>query len=311
MMSSPSFQVAVSEEVSNALTEGRPVVALESTIITHGMPYPDNVRVAHEVERVVRENGAVPATVGILAGVPIVGLTAEQIDDLGRKGHAVTKCSRRDLPYIMTKKLDGATTVAATMMVAARAGVCVFATGGVGGVHRGAERTWDVSADLREFTRSPVIVVSAGAKAILDLPKTLEYFETEGVLTLGYRTDEFPAFYTSTSGLKISHRADNPREIAQMWMYQRQVDMRYGMFVANPIPKEREVDGTIIETAIQRALADAEAQHIVGKDTTPFLLQRVAELTNHDSLTANIALVKNNATLAAQIASEIASLKSS
>ncbi|KAJ4459770.1 putative Pseudouridine-5'-phosphate glycosidase [Paratrimastix pyriformis] len=301
-----SIHIEVSADVRAALDAHRPVVALESTIISHGMPFPENLEVALAVEQVIRENGAVPATIALLNGVPHVGMTRDQIEVLARAGRTVTKCSRRDLPYVIAKKLHGATTVSATMELAHMCGIEVFATGGIGGVHRGAETSWDISTDLKEFSRTPVMVVSAGAKAILDLPKTLEYLETEGVLVLGYRTSEFPAFYTPSSGLALSHRADTPDEIAAMHIASRSLGSPAGMLVANPIPAEHAMDKQVIDTAIARALADASAQGIVGKEVTPFLLARLCDITEKSSLTANIALVKNNARLGALVAVSLA-----
>jgi len=299
-----SFVVA--EDVRVALLNKRPVVALESTIISHGMPFPENLEVALAVEQVVRQHGAVPATIALLHGVPHIGMTPAQIEVLARAGRSVTKCSRRDLPYVIAKKLNGATTVSATMELAAMAGIEVFATGGIGGVHRGAESSWDVSCDLKEFSRSPVIVVSAGAKAILDLPKTLEYLETEGVLVLGYGTSEFPAFYTPSSGLPLHHRADAPAEVAAMHIASRELGSPAGMLIANPIPAEFAMDKAAIDAAIATALQEASAQGVAGKEVTPFLLARVCELTEKDSLASNIALVKNNARVGALIAAALA-----
>ena len=289
-------------DVAAALAQGRPVVALESTIISHGMPYPQNVQTALAVEETVRQNGAVPATIAILGGRLKVGLTREEIEALGQKGQAVPKASRRDLAVLVAKGADGATTVAATMMIAHMAGIRVFATGGIGGVHRGAETTMDISADLQELARTDVAVVCAGAKAILDLKRTLEYLETHGVPVLGYRTEELPAFYTRTSGLKVDYRADTPGELAAILQVRKDLGLSGGILVTNPIPAEFSMDADAIQAVIDRAVAEAEEQGIAGKEVTPFLLARVKEITGGDSLAANIALVKNNAKLAAEVA---------
>ena len=289
-------------EVAEALAQGNPVVALESTIISHGMPYPQNVRTALAVEEVVRQNGAVPATIAVLGGRLKAGLTREEIEYLGQQGQKVTKTSRRDLAVLLAKGMDGATTVATTMMIAAMAGIRVFATGGIGGVHRGAGTTMDISADLQELARTNVTVVCAGAKAILDLKLTLEYLETHGVPVLGYGTEELPAFYTRTSGLKVDYRVDSPEEIARIMAVRSDLGLSGGILVTNPIPEEWSMDPALINGTMDRAVAEAEAQGITGKEVTPFLLARVKELTGGDSLEANIALVKNNARLAARIA---------
>ena len=291
----------VSPEVQQALDQGKPVVALESTIISHGMPYPQNVETALNVERIIRENGAVPATVAILGGKLKLGLTHEEIEYLGKKGQAVIKASRRDLAVLVARGEDGATTVATTMFIAALAGVQVFATGGIGGVHRGAEVTMDISADLEELARTPVMVVCAGAKSILDLGLTLEYLETKGVPVIGYGTSELPAFYTSKSGFSVDYRMDTPQEVADAFAAARRLNLG-GMLVTNPIPDEFAMDPDVINKAIDDAVAEAKAQGIHGKETTPFLLAKVKELTGGDSLDSNIHLVYNNAKLAAQIA---------
>ena len=291
----------VSPEVQQALDQGKPVVALESTIISHGMPYPQNVETALNVERIIRENGAVPATVAILGGKLKLGLTHEEIEYLGKKGQAVIKASRRDLAVLVARGEDGATTVATTMFIAALAGVQVFATGGIGGVHRGAEVTMDISADLEELARTPVMVVCAGAKSILDLGLTLEYLETKGVPVIGYGTSELPAFYTSKSGFSVDYRMDTPQEVADAFAAARRLNLG-GMLVTNPIPDEFAMDPDVINKAIDDAVAEAKAQGIHGKQTTPFLLAKVKELTGGDSLDSNIHLVYNNAKLAAQIA---------
>lgn len=297
-----------SREVAEAIGSGKPVVALESTIISHGMPYPRNVETALAVESVVRGNGAVPATIAILGGRLKAGLAADQIEQLGRLGHNVAKVSRRDVARIVASGADGATTVAGTMIVAAMAGIRVFATGGIGGVHRGAERTMDISADLDELARTDVAVVCAGAKSILDIPRTLEYLETKGVPVVVYRGDEFPAFYTSRSGIKAELRMDSARDIATMLAARWKLGLGGGSVIANPIPPQYEMPADTINAAIEQALADAEAAGVRGKDVTPFLLARVKDLTGGDSLESNIALVRNNAALAADVARELAAL---
>ena len=292
----------VAPEVQQAVAEGRPVVALESTIISHGMPYPQNVETALNVEKIIRENGAVPATIAIIGGRLKAGLTPQEIDYLGKSGHAVTKASRRDLPVLVAEGRDGATTVTTTMMIAHMAGIRIFATGGIGGVHRGAETTMDISADLEELAQTPVMVVCAGAKAILDLGLTLEYLETKGVPVLGYGTDELPAFYTRESGLGVDARVDTPEDLAAIFQAQRDLGLKTGMLVTNPIPQQYAMDKAVIDKAIDQALAESHEQGIHGKETTPFLLARVAELTGGDSLESNIQLVLNNARVAAKTA---------
>ena len=292
----------IAPEVQQALADGRPVVALESTIISHGMPYPKNVETALLVERTLRDNGAVPATIAILGGRLKAGLSKEEITYLGKSGRKVTKVSRRDLPVICARGMDGATTVTTTMMIAHMAGISVFATGGIGGVHRGAETTMDISADLEELAQTPVMVVCAGAKAILDLGLTLEYLETKGVPVLGYGTDELPAFYTRESGLGVDARVDTPEDLAAIFQAQRDLGLKTGMLVTNPIPEQYAMDKTVIDKAIDQALAESHEQGIHGKETTPFLLARVAELTGGDSLESNIQLVLNNARVAAKTA---------
>ena len=294
----------VSPEVASALAEGRPVVALESTIISHGMPYPQNVETALNVERIIRENGAVPATIAVIGGRLKAGLSAEEIEYLGKKGHGVTKASRRDLAVICARGMDGATTVTTTMIIAHMAGISIFATGGIGGVHRGAETTMDISADLEELAQTPVMVICAGAKSILDLGLTLEYLETKGVPVIGYGTDELPAFYTRSSGFGVDYRIDTPEELAGAFRAQRELGLRGGMLVTNPIPEEYSMDRKVIDRAIDEAIADLRAQGIHGKETTPFLLARVKDLTGGDSLDSNIQLVYNNARLAAKTAAE-------
>lgn len=295
----------VNPEVKEALEAGKPVVALESTIISHGMPYPQNVETALAVEKIVRDNGAVPATIAIIQGRLKVGITPEEIDYLGKKGYAVNKASRRDVPAIVAKGEDGATTVATTMMLAAMAGVKVFATGGIGGVHRGAETTMDISADLEELAMTPVMVVCAGAKSILDLGLTLEYLETKGVPVLGYQTKELPAFYTRTSGFSVDYRMDTPKEIADTWNAKLDLGLQGGILVTNPIPEEYSMDPAVINAAIDKAVAKSHELGIKGKDTTPFLLAEIKDITGGDSLESNIELVFNNATLASKIAVEM------
>ena len=298
----------VAPEVAAAVAAGKPVVALESTIISHGMPYPQNVETALKVEQIIRDNGAVPATVAILGGRLKAGLTAQEIEYLGKQGQAVTKASRRDLAVLVSRKADGATTVTTTMMIAHMAGVRVFATGGIGGVHRGAETTMDISADLEELASTPVMVVCAGAKSILDLGLTLEYLETHGVPVIGYGTKELPAFYTRKSGFEVDYRMDTPEEIAAAFHASQELGLKGGMLVTNPIPEEYAMDHEVINRAIDEAIAQANAQGIHGKATTPFLLAKVKELTGGDSLDSNIQLVFNNARLAARTAAELCKL---
>jgi len=290
-----------SSEVKKALSENAPIVALESTIISHGMPYPQNLEVAMEVESTVRNNGATPATIAILDGRLHVGLSAEELESFAQKKD-VMKCSRRDLPFVVSKKIHGATTVAATMIIAEMAGIKIFVTGGIGGVHRNAENTWDVSADLIELSQTNVAVVSAGAKAILDLPKTLEYLETFGVPVIGFNTEEFPAFYTRSSGLKLSLQLNSAKEMASFLQAKWNMNLKGGAIIANPIPKEFELNQNEIEEAIQRAVSEANSKGISGKEITPFLLKRLNEVTKGESQKANKALVLNNAKVAAEIA---------
>ena len=298
----------IAPEVAQALAEGRPVVALESTIISHGMPYPQNVETALAVETVIRENGAVPATIAIIGGRLKAGLTADEIEYFGKKGVEITKASRRDLPVLVARGEDGACTVTTTMMIAHMAGISVFATGGIGGVHRGAETTMDISADLEELGQTPVLVVCAGAKSILDLGLTLEYLETKGVPVIGYGTDELPAFYTRKSGFGVDYRIDTPAQLAAAFHAQREMGLKGGMLVTNPIPEEYSMDADVINQAIDQAIAESRAQGIHGKATTPFLLARVKDLTGGDSLDSNIQLVFNNARVAARTAVELAAL---
>lgn len=295
----------LSDEVRKALEQNKPVVALESTIISHGMPYPQNVETAKNCERIVRENGATPATCAVLGGKLCVGLTDEQLEYLGTGGAKIAKASRRDLPLLVAQKRDGATTVAATMQLAALAGIQVMGTGGIGGVHRGAQTTMDISADLEELAKTPVAVVCAGAKSILDLPLTLEYLETRGVPVIGFQTAELPAFYTRESGLKVDCRIDDPAEIAATVRAQRELGYAGGALIVNPIPEAYSMDRSYIESAIESAVAEATRQGIHGKDTTPFLLAAIKDATKGKSLDANIQLVYNNVALAAKIAAAL------
>ncbi|MDD3126074.1 MAG: pseudouridine-5'-phosphate glycosidase [Candidatus Izemoplasmatales bacterium] len=292
----------INPEVNEALARKQPVVALESTIISHGMPYPENVKTALACEAKVREAGAIPATIAIIDGKIIVGLTVAEIELIGQAGETVVKTSRRDLPYVISNKLNGALTVSGTMIVSALAGIKFFATGGIGGVHRGAEITMDISADLEELAHTNVCVVCAGIKSILDLPKTLEYLETKGVPVLGYQTDSLPAFYLSTSPYKVNYQLKTPQAIAQLAKTKWDLGLQGGIVVTNPIPKALSADPELIDQAIDQALKAMQAAKIQGKESTPFLLKRVAEITGGQSLQANIALVLNNCRLAAEIA---------
>ncbi len=296
----------ISPEVKKALDENKPVVALESTIISHGMPYPQNVETALRVEETVRKNGAVPATIAIIGGRLKAGLSKNEIEYLGKKGTKVIKASRRDLPVLIAKGEDGATTVATTMIISAMAGIKVFATGGIGGVHRGAEVTMDISADLEELAMTPVMVICAGAKSILDLGLTLEYLETKGVPVIGYQTHELPAFYTRKSGFSVDYRLDSPKELADAFSAKMNMGLRGGMLVTNPIPEEYSMDAGVINEAIDRAVEESRKLGIHGKETTPFLLAKIKDITGGDSLSSNIQLVLNNAALAAKTAAELA-----
>ena len=291
--------LSLSPEVAKALEEGKPVVALESTIISHGMPYPQNVETALRVEQTIRDNGAVPATIAIIGGKMKAGCTKEEIEYLGTKGQAVIKASRRDLPVLLARGEDGATTVTTTMIIASLAGIKVFATGGIGGVHRGAQQTFDISADLEELAQTQVMVICAGAKSILDLGLTLEYLETKGVPVIGYGTDELPAFYTRHSGFGVDYRIDTPEELAAAFQAKIACGLKGGMLVTNPIPEEYSMDADVINAAIEKALSEADKKGVHGKQCTPFLLAKVKDLTGGDSLAANIQLVLNNARLAA------------
>ena len=297
----------VKEEALQALKENRPVVALESTIISHGMPYPRNVETALEVERIIREHGAVPCTIGIIDGEGVVGMSPEEIEEFGkRKG--IAKVSRRDLPIIMAEKKWGATTVATTMILAAAAGIEVFVTGGIGGVHRGAQQTFDISADLQELAKTNVTVVSAGAKAILDLPLTMEVLETLGVPVLGYQTEELPAFYTRKSGLKVDYAIKDTKDAAKIIKAKRDLKLDGGVLITNPIPEKYSMDPEVINKAIDEAVKEMDAQGIKGKDCTPYLLAKIAEITGGSSLDSNIQLVYNNAAVGAEIAKELCNL---
>lgn len=294
-------------EVEKAIKEGKPVVALESTIISHGMPYPRNVETALKVESIIRENGAVPATIAILNGRLKVGLTAEEIEFLGKEKNVV-KTSRRDIPFIIANSLNGATTVASTMIIAALADIKVFATGGIGGVHRGAAETFDISADLEELSMTDVAVICAGAKSILDIGLTLEYLETKGVPVVGFKTDELPAFYTRKSGFKVDYRVDSEETLAKALKAKWDLGLNGGVVVANPIPEEYAMDFDTITNAINNAVKEAEEKGIKGKESTPFLLAKVKEITKGESLESNIQLVYNNAAVGARLAVELSKL---
>ena len=300
--------IRINNEVQKALKEGKPVVALESTIISHGMPYPKNVETALRVEQVIRSFGVVPATIGIIDGVGVIGMTPDEIEEFGKR-QGIVKVSRRDLPVVYAKKMWGATTVATTMILAAQAGIEVFVTGGIGGVHRGAEKTMDISADLQELAKTNVTVVCAGAKAILDLPLTLEYLETMGVPVLGYKTDELPAFYSSHSGLKVDYKVESAQEMAKIIKEKRENGLTGGILLTNPIPEKYEMKKDIIDGAINKALEEMDKKGVKGKDCTPFLLKTIVELTGGESLESNIELVLNNAAVGSQVAIEYAKIK--
>ncbi|CAO2837354.1 unnamed protein product [Amaranthus hypochondriacus] len=301
--------IKISPEVSDALSKGDAVVALESTIICHGMPYPQNLETAKEIEAIVRDNGAIPATIAILDGVPHIGLHIEELERLAKTGAQVRKTARRDIAAVVASRGDGATTVSATMFFASMVGISVFVTGGIGGVHRHGEQTMDVSSDLTELGKTPVAVVSAGAKSILDIPRTLEYLETQGVCVAGYRTNEFPAFFTEKSGCKVSCSIDSPEDAARLIEANTKLNLRTGILIAVPVPKEHSASGSFVESAIQRALTEAREQNIKGSAETPFLLSRVNQLTGGASLASNIALVKNNAYVGSKIAVCLAKLR--
>ena len=298
----------IAPEVAEALANNKPVVALESTIISHGMPYPQNVETALNVEKIIRECGAVPATIAVIGGRLKAGLSHDEIEYLGKKGLAVTKASRRDLPVLVARGEDGATTVTTTMIIAHMAGIKVFATGGIGGVHRGAETTMDISADLEELAQTPVMVVCAGAKSILDLGLTLEYLETHGVPVIGYGTKELPAFYTRKSGFGVDYQIDTAEDLAAAFHVQRELGFKSGMLVTNPIPEEYSMDAETINKAIDAAVEEANKLGIHGKETTPFLLAKIKDITGGDSLDSNIQLVYNNARLAANTAAALSKL---
>jgi pseudouridine-5'-phosphate glycosidase len=295
-------------EIENAIARGKPVVALESTIISHGMPYPKNVETAKEVEQMVRDNGATPATIAILGGRLKVGLNDQELEYLGKSGLSITKVSRRDIPFIVSKGTDGATTVAATMIISALAGIKLFATGGIGGVHRDGENSMDVSADLNELSNTNVSVICAGIKSILDIGRTLEYLETLGVPVVGYQTDHVPAFYARSSGYSVDYRADTAKEIAASLKAKYYLNLHGGALITNPVPEKHALDPKDIEKTIHEALEEMNKRGITGKDTTPFLLARIAEQTVGESLETNIKLVLNNAKLAAEIAVEYGKL---
>lgn len=300
--------IKINPTVLSALQNNQPVVALESTIISHGMPYPTNVETALKVEQVIKDNGAIPATIGIIDGVTIIGMTPEEIEQFGqRKG--IVKVSRRDLPIVYANKLWGATTVAATMILAAQAGIEVFVTGGIGGVHRGVEQTMDISADLEELAKTNVTVVCAGVKAILDVPKTLEYLETKGVPVLGYKTLEMPNFYTCHSGLKVDYQINSPLEAALIIKEKRENHLDGGILIANPIPEKDSLDLDVMNKAINQALEGAKKEGVKGKEVTPYLLKNITEITGGDSLESNIKLVLNNALVGSLIAKEYSKVK--
>ncbi|GHU24005.1 pseudouridine-5'-phosphate glycosidase [Spirochaetia bacterium] len=292
----------IAPEISESLAAGKPVVALESTIISHGMPYPKNMETALKVEHIIRTHGAVPATIAIIQGQLKVGLSAGEIDYLAKKGHAVQKASRRDIPVIISRKDDGSTTVAGTMIIAKMAGIKVFCTGGIGGVHRGASRTMDISADLLELSRTNVLVVCAGAKSILDLGLTLEYLETNGVPVIGYQTSELPAFFTRKSGFSLPYRVESAEDAARLFFSMQELGYPGGAVIANPIPEQYSLDESFISGKIEKALMEAEKSGIYGKELTPYLLAKIDAITGGTSLEANIQLVYNNALVAAGIA---------
>ena len=295
-------QLNIAPSVNEAILSKKPVVALESTIISHGMPYPQNVETALRVEEIVRQNGAIPATIAIINGVMKAGLTIDEIEILGKQGQDVTKVSRRDMPMILTKKMNGATTVASTMIIAELAGIRIFATGGIGGVHRGADVTFDISADLQELKQTSVAVVCAGAKSILDIGLTLEYLETHGVPVIGYKTNNFPAFFTRRSGFGVDYRIDTEGELAMMLKTKWAIPLHGGVVIANPVPHEFEADPYTINKAIKKSIDRAADQGIKGKDITPYLLSEIERRTEGLSLKTNIQLVLNNAALAARVA---------
>ena len=303
------MNIKVSSEVLDAINNNKPVVALESTIISHGMPYPENKETALECQKIIRSFGVIPAAIAIIKGVITIGLSEDEIDYLGREGTKVNKVSTRDIPYVVAKKLDGATTVSATSYIASMKGIKFFATGGIGGVHRGVADTWDISSDLEELATTNICVVCAGAKSILDLPKTMEYLETKKVDVIGYCTDNLPAFYCNTSSVKVNHRLDTPSEIAKLVKTKWDLNLSGGVLVTNPIPDEFSMDEAIINKAIDDAISDMNKAGITGNKTTPYLLNRIKELTHGDSLKSNIKLVYNNCMLASKIAKEFCNIK--
>lgn len=294
----------INEEIKNAIDKGLPVVALESTIISHGMPYPENIKTANMLEDIVRDNGAVPATIAIIDGKIKIGINKKELEFLATSKD-ILKASRRDIPPVISKGLSAATTVSATMICASLAGIKIFVTGGIGGVHRGAEHTFDISADLQELAKTNVAVICSGAKAILDLPLTLEYLETQGVPVLGFKTNELPAFYTRNSGLKVDYMINDEVEAAKIIKAKWDIGLKGGLIIANPIPEEYSMNREYIEKAIYEALEEADANNIKGKKLTPFLLEKIKDITSGDSLKANIELVKNNAIVGAKIAVEL------
>lgn len=298
------MKLRISEEIKKALAEGKPIVALESTIISHGMPYPKNFETALLCEKTVRDSGAIPATIAIIKGELRVGLNEEEINYIAKEGKQVIKTSRRDIPYIISKKLNGATTVSATMIIAAMAGIKVFATGGIGGVHKEAQQTFDISADLDEFANTDVCVVCAGAKAILDLGLTMEYLETKGVPVIGYKTEILPAFYSKDSKFKVNYRLDTPKEISDFLQAKWELNLKGGVLVTNPISDEYSLDHEMIDKVIDEAIIEMKKLGIKGKDTTPYLLAKICEMTDGVSLESNIQLVLSNCRLASKIAVE-------
>lgn len=299
----------ISPDVAEALSTGKPVVALESTVISHGMPYPQNLETAKQLEAIVRVNGAIPATIAILDGVPCIGLSTEDLQKLANLGVRAQKTARRDIAHVVATRGNGATTVSATMFFASKVGIPIFVTGGIGGVHRHGENTLDISSDLTELGRTPVAVVSAGVKSILDIPRTLEYLETQGVCVATYATNEFPAFFTEKSGCRVPCRVDTPEDCARLIDANHKLRLGSGILFAVPIPKEHSASGGFIEDAIQRAIGEARAKNVTGNAETPFLLSRVNELTGGASLASNIALLKNNAQVGAKIAAALAQLR--
>lgn len=302
------MKIKISDEVKKAIDNNQPVIALESTIISHGMPYPQNVKTAFEVERIIRENGAIPATIGIIDGEAIIGMSADEIEQFGKKG-GIAKVSRRDLPVVMARNMWGATTVSATMILASLANIEVFVTGGIGGVHKNAQQTFDISADLQELAKTNVTVICAGAKAILDLPLTLEYLETQGVPVLGYKSENLAAFYSTDSGLKLDYAMKDEKEIASVIKNKRDLKLNGGVLVSVPIPREKEIPNEVINKYIDEAINEANKLKVHGKDITPFLLKKIVEETKGESLRANIDLIYNNAKIGAIIAKEYCKLK--